>query len=433
MNRLFLFLYEAVLWGLAFVFFPFFIYAYVFKKKYRKSFFSRLGINFPIKEKLPNRSIWIHAVSLGETKAVASLARALKLRFPDRPLIISTTTETGHAEGLRSLCFADYHVYLPFDFRGIIKKVIHLASPSLVILCESDFWFNFLEIAKEQGAFVALVNGKISETSTKRLKSVPFFSKRLFSLVDCFSLQNILYKDRFEEIGVSSEKLFITGNLKFDDEYARLNEQEIVNWREKFGIHKGDSVLTIGSTHYPEEEHFLKIVESLFEKHPKLRVMIVPRHPERFEEVMNLLEKKQVNAIRFTNINQRTGEEQVILIDAMGLLRLCYQLSNIAVVGGSFFDGSGGHNIIEPCWYGVPVVFGPFMKSQKELVELVSNAEAGLQTTITLVEGVLGDLLSHTQKRKEMGMKGSNLVSSLIGSVDATLKVLEPILKKISL
>lgn len=170
--------YGFILFLLALLAIPKMIFSLIFYKKYRHSLFPRMGINYPKFEKKMENAIWIHGVSVGETKAIVPLARHLKQRFPESPIIISTVTETGYEEGKRSLPFADYHVYLPFDFGWLVSKIVKRASPKLVILSESDFWYHFLYYCKKNGASIALVNGKLSEKSMRRYSMVSFFPSR---------------------------------------------------------------------------------------------------------------------------------------------------------------------------------------------------------------------------------------------------------------
>ena len=165
MNRILSICYELILWIISLLALPKTLYSFFVHGKYRESLFFRLGFRCPLPKKLSKPSIWIHAVSMGETKAIGPLARELKQRFPDYFLIVSSTTETGHAEVKRSIPFADYFLYLPLDFRWLTTKVIKRANPKAVILCESDFWFNFLSQAKKQGAALIVVSGKMSERS----------------------------------------------------------------------------------------------------------------------------------------------------------------------------------------------------------------------------------------------------------------------------
>ncbi len=431
MNRLLIIFYEICLWILAAIAIPRMLYYFFVHKKYHQSLLMRLGFNYPVIEQNEHPLIWIHAVSVGETKAIVSFARELKLAYPASRLVISSVTETGHVEAKRSLPFADFHVFLPFDFYWLVRRIIRKASPQLVILCESDFWFNFLRCAKKQGASLVLVNGKISVESESRFCKFPFFSNMLFNLFDTLCVQNELYKERFLRVGAAPEKVKVTGNLKLDDEYPRLSDKEIAEWREKLGMSPDQVVLTVGSSHYPEEQLILDLAKEIWSRFPQLKVILVPRHPERFREVAILLENERIEWISFTDINRKTGREQVILIDAMGMLRMCYQLSDIALVAGSFTTKVGGHNILEPCWYGKPVLFGPSMYSQLELVDLIKQAQAGVQVTQEQLGKTIEEWLMNESLRYEIGQNGLRLIQNLKGSTKRTINAIEPILSKI--
>jgi 3-deoxy-D-manno-octulosonic-acid transferase len=430
-NFIIAFFYEMTLWIIALFALPKLAYHYLFHKKYRNSFLARFGSKILELKKNNAPIIWIHAVSLGETKAVVSLAREIKRLLPSCSIMISSTTETGHAEAKRSLPFADHHVYLPFDFNSVISRTVKQVSPALVILCESDFWYNFLRSSKKVGASVALVNGKISERSANRFNKVPFFSKRLFGLFNTICTQNSLYQKRLMEAGAPEDSLVVTGNLKFDDDYPQLSPEEVKKWRNKLGIDSHQLVLTIGSTHHPEEQLFIQILKEVWKKVPHLKVILVPRHPERFKTVGALLENARINWISFTDIARRSGNEQVILIDAMGMLRMCYQLSDLSLVGGSFIDKVGGHNILEPCWYGKPVIFGPHMHTQLELVHLINQSQAGEQVTELELQSALERLLLSSKQRQKIGEKGAVLIKELKGSTQRTIAALDPLLQKI--
>ncbi len=432
MNGLIVILYELGLWILAILALPKFLYDLIIHKKYRKSFFQRFGFGLPTIQSKDHPVIWIHAISLGETKAVVALARELKKKYPEGTLIISSITETGHSEAEKCMPFADHHIYLPFDFNFLAKYAIKKISPNLVLLCESDFWFNFLRHAKNNGASIGLVNGKISQRSANRFAKYPFFSKRIFNLFDIFCFQNALYRDRFLEVGIPLSKMHVTGNLKFDDEYPQLTPEEVIDWRKKLGIEQHQFVLTIGSTHDPEETLLLETLNEVWKSKPELKVLLIPRHPERYNEVAKLLEKQRTLSICFTEINSRTGKEQITLMNAMGLLRMCYQLSDLSIVGGSYTPRIGGHNILEPCWYGKPVLFGPYMHGQVEFVNIVKQYESGLQVNIENLSSQLNQLLDDKEERMRIGQRGIQMMADLKGSTARTLVELFPILQKVS-
>ncbi len=407
---------------------PKMLYMMLVHKKYRKSFLKRFGKDFPTINKGDRYLIWIHAVSVGETKAVVPLIKIIKAELDNPIIVVSNSTETGHAEAQRSIPFADYHVFLPHDFGWIMRPLVKSVAPDLVILCESDYWFNFFKAAKAGGAKIALVNGKLSERSMERYSKVPFFTKKLFSFLDVLCVQNRHYFERFEKIGVPAEKLLITGNLKLDENYPKLSEEQLIGWKEQLGIHADDQVLVAGSTHDPEEKLVLSLLNRLWTQYPKLKAVIVPRHPERFNEVAGLIQRQNIPFVRFSQLNgSKPPTAKVILIDAMGLLRKCYQLANIAIVGGSFTHRVGGHNILEPSWYGVPVIFGPHMHSQPELDELAQEYMSGIQVDANHVEQAVMRLLKEPEKRELLGSAGLKLVSDMHGATSKTWVAIKPL------
>lgn len=407
---------------------PFICYNRVVKGKYSGNLAKRFGIGFPFIEKNGRPVIWVHAVSVGETKAIAPLIRRLKKKFEDPLVIISSITETGHTEAKRTLACADYHVYLPLDFSWIIRPIVKQVSPDIVVISETDFWWNFLSAAKESGATTALVNGKLSKTSAKRFQWTSFFSKKLFSQIDLICAQSEHHVPRFIKVGVPREKVKVTGNLKLDDDYPDIDREELIEWKAKLGIAKEDKVIVVGSTHAPEEELFLKEFQKLWHKYPDVKMVLVPRHPERFEQVALLLKDQNIPFTRLSCVKGVEGTEKVVLIDAMGLLRKCYQFADVAVVAGSFVSGIGGHNVVEPCWYGAPTIFGPHMESQPELVRLIKKFHAGLQIPLTDFLPVAEELLYHNpDKREKIGESGLLLVANSKGATKKTCDFLTEI------
>lgn len=423
---MFTFFYELTLILLGCIAFPKMLFQFLFKGKYRKSFLKRFGSGFPLIEKGKRPVVWIHAVSLGETKAVAALTQKLKKKLVHPLIIFSTTTETGYVEACRTIP-ADYHVFLPFDFGWVIKPIIKRTCPDLVILCESDFWLNFLKASKKAGALVALVNGKVSTKSMLRFQKFKGFAKALFSCIDLFCVQSQVYRKRFEAIGVPNEKIVITGNMKFDGDYTPLPVEKIAAWRQELGIQENDPVIVVGSSHAPEESICLRAMQKVWAHYPNVKIMFVPRHPERFNEVAGILQKNNIN---FRRLSQKhtDSSNSVILIDAMGLLRKCYQLASLAIVGGSYTSKVGGHNILEPCWYGVPVFYGPFMHSQPDLVDLVKEYGAGKQTTCDDLPDTLLSFLEDNKLRQEIGSAGLRLAGDVNGATTKTWEALKPFL-----
>lgn len=427
---LFALFYDFLLFILVIVSLPKFLFGLIFQKKYCKSFIKKLGFGFPKIKKEGRPLIWIHAVSVGEVKAVAQLAKKLKAE-PDKPiLLISSVTETGHEEAKRSIKEADFHVFLPFDFSWIMSFVIQRAGPDKIILCETDFWYNFLRIAKKYECKITVVNGKISERSAKRFKKFSFLTRQLFSLIDFFCLQSQIYHERFLSIGIPKDRLYVTGNLKFDNKPFEMDESEKKVFYTKLGIREEDKVIVIGSSHENEEKILLEALNEVWTLEQNIKIIIVPRHPERFNHVENLLKNIQVpyslfSQGAFCNASTKKG---VILLDAMGLLNNCYQISTIAIVAGSYISSVGGHNILEPLWFGVPLIYGPFMHSQPDLVEAVAHYQAGLQLGIHELMKEVKRLLENQDAIDQLKLASSRLIASMAGSTDRTLERLKFIL-----
>ncbi len=416
--------YDILLILLAIIATPKLLYQWIFHKKYRSSLPQRLGIGFPKIEKSGKKLIWVHAVSMGETRAVSSIVKRIKKNNPDVMVITSSVTETGYAEAKRSMPEAEHHVFLPLDFLWVVKPIIQQAKPDIVILCETDFWYNFLKCSKAEGAEIILVNGKLSERSLKRYQGLSWFSSRLFSMIDIYCVQSEHYRERFLKLGIKEEKIIVTGNIKFDGSYPSLSEGALGEWREKLGIGPDDFVLVAGSTHNPEENIILDALEEIWKRNPQVTLVLVPRHPERFQEVAALLEKRGRPFNRFSQIHKKSDGAKIILMDTMGLLRQCYQLADVAIVAGSYTAKVGGHNIIEPSGYGVPVIYGPHMHTQPELVELMRQYQAGSEVPPEKLGEALSLLLSSKSERERQGIAGRKMIEDLQGAADKTYQVI---------
>ncbi len=392
--------------------------------KYRNNVLKKLGKDFPKIYKEGRQLIWIHAVSLGETKAIAPLVKKIK-DLPNPPLILlSTATETGHAEGKKSAPEADYHLFLPFDLSYIVRPIIAQTKPDLVILTETDFWYHFQSAAKRQGAQLVVVNGKISERSYTRIKPFPFLSKRLFAPIDHFYLQGEIYQKRFLDLGIDPSKLSITGNIKLDTPIEMIDTTAL---KQKLSL-SDQPLLTLGSTHDPEEKIWLDALSQIWLTHPTLKVLLVPRHPERFPIVASLLDSKAIPYARWSQ-GGTFQNNNLLLVDTMGQLRNCYQISTLAFVGGSFTEKVGGHNILEPGFFGKPVLFGPHMHSQPDLLELVRTYHSGLQITPTQSIPTLNNLLSNPTQLHQLGASGLALTAASRGALDKTFQCLLPLLQ----
>ncbi len=347
---------------LAFIFWAPFWMGHFLKGKYQISPLYRLGKDLRFFKKKKPFLIWIHAVSVGETKAVASLVDKLKVAFPEAEFVMSHITETGLSESRRS--FPDFsHLFLlPFDFYFINKKLVKNLSPDIFLLVETDFWYGLLQQLKKQGTYIFLVNGKISDKSFARFQFFKAFSTSLFSFFDHFFIQDELYAGKFSKLGIPLKKITISGNLKNESHLDIMNVDRKETFLERLCISPNEKVIVLASTHEGEEEKLLDALPSDL----ICRVLVVPRHPQRFHKVFSIMQKYDVKSALYSQTIR--DKQRLILIDAMGVLQYCYQIADLVILGGSFIEGIGGHNLIEPLSVGTPVFIGPHTFAQKEMV-----------------------------------------------------------------
>jgi 3-deoxy-D-manno-octulosonic-acid transferase len=375
----------------------------VFKGKRHPALLQRLGLQIPTAYR---PVIWIHAVSVGEVKAAQPLFRKLKEKDPSSFFLVTTTSATGQAEAKRSLPEADAFAYLPIDLTWVVRRWVRKLNPKLFILVESDFWYNLLSALKAHGTKIVLVSGKMSERSARRFLRFSLFAKKLFSHFDHLCIQNEDHYRRFFPLVPDPTRLHITGNLKLD-----IQPQPV-----SISLDLPQPVITISCTHAPEEELLLDALQS-----GPWFIILVPRHPERFEDVAQLLTRKN---IPFSRWSKGPYQGKVLLVDAMGQLPICYSHSRLAIVAGSYIEHIGGHNVLEPCLYGTPVIFGPHTYGQKEFATRALESGAGKIAPLTELRNVVETFFSNPVQEKEMKKSAQQLIQSSRGATERTLSSL---------
>lgn len=416
--------YEALL-GLALLFWlPLALYKRFKTGKYSRSLPQRLGMNLPSIKRGEGPLIWLHAVSVGEAKAAVPLLKQLRKSHPDAQFIFTSITETGFDEAKRSIDFPCAHFFLPFDLSFMLRPIIEKLRPDLLIFSETDLWLRLMTLARQYGAKIALVNGKISERSTKRLKQIPLFARALLDPIDLFCVQDEIYQKRFSSLGVLQEKLVVSGNLKYDFNAPHLSQEEKQTLRDTLSITRDKSTVVIGSTHAGEERLILEALKNL----PECKILLVPRHPERFDEVADLLNELRLPFTRYTD--DKEHNERIVLVDTMGLLVSLYQIADVAIIGGSFVQGIGGHNILEPGRFEVPVIFGPYMENQQEMTHLLLERQGGLQLRVEQLLPSLKTLFESGEERRRIGEAGRQLTQEITGATEKTEKLLNNLLAK---
>lgn len=382
--------------------------------------------------------IWLHCVSVGETQAARPLAQQLKRQFPQHLLVVSTITRTG--QELARNVFQDDAAnvfYFPFDWRWSVRRALKSINPSAVLIMETELWPNFLRECKAREIPVALVNGRISRQSFRRYRLIGSFLRRVLSCLSIAVMQSESDAERIEALGMSREKLFTAGNLKFDAEVARDLAHNTEAIRSRFDLRSNVPLIVAASTHAPEEEIILASLKEL-KINQDVRLLLAPRHPERFVEVASLLQKSGFSWARRTDApDPNDAGATVILLDTIGELPATYSLADVVFVGGSIVD-KGGHNVLEPAGAGAAVVTGAHTHNFQTIVSLMQEAEAivqlpavaGKDATRALTEGIT-KLLASPEERTKLGSRAKQLVNDNRGAVEKTMKLIAPLLSDI--
>ena len=411
-------LYSLVLTAGALLSLPYFLYRGLVSGKYWPSLNQRLGFLPPSIDSRGQSSIWVHAVSVGEVIATRALLPLLRESFPGKPVFVSVTTLTGKQVADRQLREADGIFYCPFDWRFAVRRVISRIRPQALLVMETEIWPHMLRACHQAGAATMLVNGRISDRSYRRYRWIRPFLKRFLLPVDCFCMQNSRYAERIVDLGADPRKVRVTGSLKFD---AVVPTQGSPSQAARL-IPADRIVLVGGSTLAPEEEILLEVFQSLREVEPGLFLVIAPRHPERFDEVMKLAESRQLRVVRRSTLQQPAAEADVMILDTLGELASIYGAADLVFMGGSLATW-GGHNLIEPAAEGKPVVFGPHMSNFQEIASSFLEAAAAIQVSgREELHEVLLRLLKEEGLRQDLGERARKLVEANRGAGKKTME-----------
>src|SRR5258706_7187455 len=331
------------------------------RNKYAAGFWQRLG-TYPEFKQDERPVIWLHCVSVGETNAARPLVAEMISRFPEHRLIVSTTTKTGQA--LAYAIFknkADIFFYFPFDWKFSVRRALSRFRPSVILLMETEIWPRFIHEAKKNGAKVAIINGRLSQKSFRRYSYIKSFVRNVLGKVDLALMQGEADARRINDLGVIPADVFVTGNMKFDLSMDAAESSLTEELRDRFGIDSVRPLIVAASTHSPEERWILAVFREIRKSSDKnqLRLMIVPRHPERFAEVAELIKNTGFTWVRRSDTeSERDKTAAIILLDSIGELRAVYPLADIVFVGGSLIP-HGGQSIYEPAAAGKAIITGP--------------------------------------------------------------------------
>jgi 3-deoxy-D-manno-octulosonic-acid transferase len=397
------------------------------KGKYREGFAEKFLGRVP-KRDSQKRCVWLHAVSVGEVNLLGTLIEEFRRRHRELEFAISTTTMTGYA--VAKTRYREHMVfYAPLDFSWAVKNALRRLQPDLLVLAELELWPNLILAANQQQVPVAIVNGRLSDRSFRGYLRARWLISWLLGKLDCIAVQAETYAERFLQLGASPQSVTVTGSMKFDGAEGDRNNELSSRLRRLAGIASGDVVFLAGSTQSPEEAYALSTFHQLALEHPKLRLILVPRHPERFAEVAKLLEESGLSWQLRSELDQTPSrsDTRVLLVDRMGELRAWWGMADVAFVGGSFGEREG-QNMIEPAAYGCAVCFGPRTRNFRDVVALLLEQQAAqVVNDDAELTAFARRCLQEPSFAETMGARARAVVASQAGATRRTADLLEPL------
>ncbi|BDR33089.1 lipid IV(A) 3-deoxy-D-manno-octulosonic acid transferase [Photobacterium damselae] len=403
---------------------PFLLFGLYKNKPNKPTFGSRWKEHFGITPKLKatERPIWIHAVSVGESIAAIPLIKALKEKNPKQPILVTTTTSTG-AEQIAKLGDLVEHRYMPIDFGFAVKSFLKKTQPQQMLIIETELWPNTLHQVSKYGVPITVVNARLSEKSYNNYAKVqPLFNLMLPCLTQVLC-QTESDANRFEQLGVNKDKLLVTGSIKFDIQISDNIREKSKTLRQELGQDR--PVWIAASTHKGEDEQVLEAHKKILEFHSDALLILVPRHPDRFDDVFKLCQQQGFETIRRTTKDNITDSTQIYLGDTMGEMLLLIGSADVCFMGGSLIgDKVGGHNVLEPAALGVPVITGPSYFNFKNIINKMLNTNSIVICNSSDDLAIRIDFLfSEHYVRDKYKQKLSQFIKEHQGSIEKTIRV----------
>ena len=394
--------------------------------KYRAGLRQRFGSVPPHLPKIGDQpTIWVHAVSVGEVVASSAVVGALRREYPSHRVLISTTTSTG--QKLASKKFGVENVfYFPLDFSFAVRPYLEALRPELCVIAETEFWPNFLHLAKRNGARVAVINCRISDRSLSGYRRLRFWLPKVLANVDLFLAQTDEDMRRLVEIGASDARVQVAGNLKFDVAPPPM-PSIAASLRASFDQSGVGPVLVCGSTLDEEEGLLLSAFRNILATHSKAVMILAPRHPERFAEVASLVDQLGFRVWRRSLWSGESLAGGVLLLDSIGELAALYSLATVAFVGGSLVP-RGGHNILEPAMYGMPIVTGNHYENFRDIVNFFQSRNAVRVVGMAELALVFMELIENGVERAKLGRNALAALDSQRGATARTLRALKQVM-----
>lgn len=389
---------------------------------YRKRVCERLGYAPAALE----HSIWVHAVSVGETIAATPFIKALQKQFPNLPIVVTNMTPTGSARAKAAFGDSVKHAYVPYDIPGAVTRFINRTHPKILIVMETELWPNLFSICKQKNIPILLANARLSEKSARGYRAIASLTREMLSAICTLASQGFADAERFIALGMKKENVIVTGNIKFDLVLPENLAEKSQALRTAIGTNR--LVWIAASTHPGEDEIILSAHHEIRKKFPNALLILVPRHPERFNSVAQLCTQNNFSVAR-RSLNETCSDSTAIyLADTMGEMMLMYSISDIAFVAGSFAQ-VGGHNMLEPAALGKPIITGPVLFNFAEISEMLINAKGMIKVTDAneLAETV-ARIFADENYRKQVGGNALSIVEKNRGALRKQVEVVERLL-----
>ena len=395
---------------------------------YRKRLSERYGIYPHFTKPTPN-GIIVHAASVGEVIAATPLIKAIQVRYPKLPITITTVTPTGSARVKDAFGESVSHFYLPYDLPDAIHRFIDFVQPKLMIVIETELWPNLIAHFHQRNIPFIVANARLSPRSAKRYGWIKRALKGTWQRIDMILAQDKVSEQRYLDLGYPHEKLVNTGNLKFDLEITEHLREKVFETVEALNISKR-LVWIAGSTHEGEEKMILNAHQELLKKHPDLLLILVPRHPERFNQVEELIQKSGLSYKKRSQFEPLEQTIQVLLGDTMGEMMVLYGLAEIAFVGGSLVK-HGGHNPLEPIAFELPVISGVHTYNFPEIFDKLRSVHGVIEVeSSAALAQTVAFLLENRNAREKIARYGFEVLKENQGALARHLHLLAPYLEK---
>ena len=387
------------------------------------------GLTPPLTVTSKQQPIWIHAVSVGESIAAIPVIKAIKANNPKQTILVTTTTSTG-AEQISKLGELVEHRYMPIDFAWCVRGFLKAINPSAMLIMETELWPNTLATVHRAGVPVIVMNARLSERSAQRYAKFQSVFNTIAANLDHLLCLHQDDADRFARLGIPADRLSVTGSVKFDIQIAPALLAQSLQLRQQLG--EARPVWIAASTHKGEDEQILEAFKAVKKQHPECLLILVPRHPERFDSVADLCQSQQLSCVRRTTKQTVDSNTDVYLADTMGEMLLLMGAADITVMCGSLIgDKVGGHNMLEPAALAKPILTGP---SYYNFADITQQLKAAGALDVCRDAGEIGNrlsaLLSDPAQCKRMGEAGCEVVKNNQGAVAKTLAVIDQQLAK---